>query len=322
MSAAAPSTIGAHYVEPSATVPLTPGDKIADLYSRNMSGTVLQRLTDRVYWVQAYNYATVFYVGDEGVLLFDALEGVSPMVTAAIAEVTDKPVTALVYSHYHADHIGDVQQYVDAAAERGEQLRIIASSATRDKMQVVGSSYPLPTDIVEWPTGETRFESLTLRLHGFEWAAHTEDHSAWLLVEEGVVHAPDLINPDQPPFWKFAGNERFLFADRNLREVRDLDWTFLSGGHGNVGYREDIDFDLQFMADLTAAVGAAMGRNDFTSFIDPNANAHTGFLSGWIAAVAEDAVEGMRPKYGELYGFEDATRPNAEMVAFSLFEHR
>ncbi len=322
MSATATSTIGAHYVDPSTTQTLTPGDKIGDLYSRNMQGPVVQRLTDRVWWVAAFNYQTIFYVGDDSVLLFDAPEGISPMVAGAIAEVTDKPVTHVVYSHYHADHIADIGLFVDAANERGQELTVIGSAKTVAKMNLVGSQYPVPTQVIAWPTGEFQFEGLTVQLHGFEWAAHTDDHSAWLLVQEGVVHSPDLINPDQPPFWRFAGNERFLFSADNLRQVRGLEWTYLSGGHGNIGYREDIDFDLAFMDDLVAAVGDAMGRHDFMSFITPDATAHTGFLAAWIDAIAGDAVEAMRPKYGELYGFEDATRPNAEMVAFSMFEHR
>jgi hypothetical protein len=30
----------------------------------------------------------------------------------------------------------------------------------------------------------------------------------------------------------------------------------------------------------------------------------------------------MRPKYGQLYGFEAASPPNAEMVAWTMFEYR
>lgn len=322
MSAAVPSTTGATYVEPSATEALKPGTKIADLYSRNMQGPVLQRLTDRVYWVAAFNYQTIFYVGDESVLLFDAPEGIGGMVDGAIKSVTDKPVTTVVYSHYHADHIADVSIWVEAAKERGQELTIVGTAKTLEKMQLVGSQYPVPTEVLAWPNSQFTFEGLTVDAHGFEWAAHTDDHSAWLLKEEGVVHSPDLINPDQPPFWRFAGNERFLFSAENLRAVRDLEWTYLSGGHGNIGYREDIDFDLAFMEDLVAAVGEAMGKNDFMSFIDPAANAHTGFLAAWIDKIATEAVNALRPKYGSLYGYEDATKPNAEMVAFSMFEHR
>ena len=63
---AVPSPTGARYVEPSAETILQPGVKIGDLYERNMSQPyVLQRLAERTWWVQSFNYGTVFYVGDE-----------------------------------------------------------------------------------------------------------------------------------------------------------------------------------------------------------------------------------------------------------------
>src|SRR5690554_3623710 len=72
----AASTVGATYVEPSATKPIKPEDKIDNLFARNMEQPyVLQRLTDRSYFFQRFFYSTTFYVGDEGVLLFDAPEG-------------------------------------------------------------------------------------------------------------------------------------------------------------------------------------------------------------------------------------------------------
>ena len=39
--------------------------------------------------------------------LFDAPEGRGKYLLQAIRDVTPLPVTALVYSHYHVDHIGD-----------------------------------------------------------------------------------------------------------------------------------------------------------------------------------------------------------------------
>lgn len=126
-----PSTVGATYVEPSAETILQAGTKIGDLFRRNMTQPyVLQRLSQRAYWVQAFNYGTVFYVGDRGVLVFDTLEGVYDNITQAIASVTDKPIIAAVYPHYHADHIGDIGKYVEAARQQGIELRIIASSKT------------------------------------------------------------------------------------------------------------------------------------------------------------------------------------------------
>jgi glyoxylase-like metal-dependent hydrolase (beta-lactamase superfamily II) len=322
-SSAIQSTVGATYVEPSAESILQPGTKIGDLFRRNMTQPyVLQRLSQRAWWVQAFNYGTVCYVGEHGVLIFDTLEGVYDNITQAVASVTDKPITAAIYPHYHADHIGDIGKHVEAARQQGIELRIIASSKTRQSMDLANSSFPRPTQVLTWPRDSFEFEGLTVELHGFEWAAHSDDHAAWLLKQDRIIHAPDLINPDQPPFWRFAGNERFRFHEDNLKQVYDLEWDYLSGSHGNVGTRVDIDFDLAFIADLKAAVGKAMADHPFSEFVDPSANAHTAFLANFFATIAREATDAMRPRYGHLYGFEDATPPNAEMVGWALFEYR
>ncbi len=318
-----PSTVGATYVEPSATDVLEPGNKLGDLLRRNLTQPyVLQRLSERAWWVPSSNYGTVFYVGDDGVLVLDAPEGVYDNIIQAVASVTDKAITAVVYPHYHADHIGDIGHYVAAAEARGQQPRIIASETTRQSMDLANSSVPRPTEVLDWPHGSFEFEGLTVELHGFEWAAHSDDHSAWLLVEDRIIHSPDLINPDQPPFWKFAGNERFRFHEDNLRQIYDLGWDHLSGSHGNLGTRDDIDFELAFLVDMKAAIGDAMAAHPFGDFVDPTTDAHTSFLSNFFGTIATETVDALRPKYGQLYGFEYATKPNAEMVAWTLFEYR
>ena len=318
-----PSTIGATYVEPSADKVLEPGEKIGDLFKRNMTGPyVLQRLSERTWWVQSFNYGTVFYVGDRGVLIFDTLEGVYDNITQAIASVTDKPITAAIYPHYHADHVGDIGKYVEGAQKQGHSLRIIGSEKTRQSMDLSNSSFPRPTEVLDWPRGSFEFEDLKVELHGFEWAAHTDDHAAWLLTQDRILHSSDLINPDQPPFWKFAGNERFHWHEPNLEQIYDLEWDHLSGSHGNIGTREDIDFEFAFLADLKGAVGDAIAAHPFSDFVDPSAGTHTGFLPKWSTTIAREATDAIRPKYGKLYGFEEATLPNAEMVTWAMYEYR
>lgn len=147
------SPTNATYVEPSAEVILKPGLKIGDLLRRNMTQPyVLQRLIKRTWWVQSFNYGTVFYVGERGVLIFDTLEGVYDNITKAVASVTDKLITAAVYPHYHADHIGDIGKYVEAAKNRGIALEIIASTKTRQLMDLAKSSFPAPDEGAEVAT--------------------------------------------------------------------------------------------------------------------------------------------------------------------------
>ena len=321
---AAPSTVQAIYVEPSATRALQPGEKIDQLYTRNNTQDyVLQRLTQRTYWFQRQHYGTLFYVGDNGVLLFDPLESRGEQISKAIAEVTKLPVTAMVYSHNHADHIGDANGFAEAAAKAGVKLRIIASKATAAKMAFLKSALPKPTETVAWPSGSFKFEQLTVALHGFARAAHADDHGVWLLTGEKVAHLPDLVNPDQPPFWDFAGSESFAYYEANLEQLAKLDWTYLNGGHGNVGARADIEFYRMFLGDLKQAVGKALGEVAWGAGVDAaKVNAHTAFLPAWLGAVAENATAALRPKYGSYYGFEAATPRNAEMVALAMFSYK
>jgi len=321
----APSTVNATYVDPSATVALAPGQKLSHLYARNMSQPyILQRLTEHTYFFQRQFYGTTFYVGTKGVLLFDPLDDRAPQLLQAIAEVTKLPVTAIVYSHDHADHIGSAQAILDASKAAGvKKVRIIASRATADKMKVLKSHHPAPTEIVAWPAGSFKFEGLVVKLSGFERAAHADDHAAWLLVGEKVVHLPDHINPDQPPFWGFAADENFIYFESNLEQLAKLDWVYLNGGHGNVGSRADLDFYRTFIGDLKQAVGAALGQVPWGTGVDASrVNAHTYFLPAWLAGVAKKATDTLRPKYGRTYGFEAGTPRNAEMVALAMFSYR
>jgi glyoxylase-like metal-dependent hydrolase (beta-lactamase superfamily II) len=205
----------------------------------------------------------------------------------------------------------------------GAKLRVIASKATAAKMAFLKSSHPSPTETVAWPRGTFRFEDLTVEFHGFERAAHTDDHGVWLLVHEKVAHLPDLVNPDQPPFWAFAGSERFVYYEANVDQLARLDWAYLNGGHGNVGAKADVEFYRSFLADLKQAVGKAMSEVPWGTGVDAtNVNAHTAFLPAWLNAIAKNATDALRPKYGSYYGFESATARNAEMVAMSMFSYR
>lgn len=317
----APSTVDATYVAESATDSLAPGEKVESLYTKNVTQDyILQRLTDRVYFFQRQFYGTIFYVGDDGVLLFDALEGRSEAIEAAIDEVTDLPITAILYSHNHADHIAGAPELI--AANPG--VRVIATEATVDLMDRLGSNLPRPTEVIAQDAASFAFEDLTVRVAAFDAEAHAHDHAAYVLEDTGVVHVPDVINPDQPPFWSFAGAEGYLGYRDLIRQIDALEWEYLSGGHGNVGSRADVAFYLRFLDDLEAAVGQALGAVPWGAGIsDPTAlNAHTAYLSNWITAVGQHATETLRPDYGAYYGFDYATPKNAEMVAMYLFSYR
>ncbi|WP_197445764.1 MULTISPECIES: MBL fold metallo-hydrolase [unclassified Pseudomonas] len=297
----AASTVGAPYVEPSATKPIKQEEKIGNLFTRNMEQPyVLQRLTDRSYYVQRFFYSTTFYVGNEGVLLFDAPEGRGAQILQAIREVTPLPVTTIVYSHFHVDHIGDAKFWVDEAQKSGRSLRIVASKETANKMGFMNSRLPKPTQVLSGLTDAFKFEDLTVEMHRFSKPAHTDDHSVWLLKEQKVAHSPDLLNPDQLPMLGFAVSDTVVYHGANLKEVMALGWTHFVGGHGNVGYKEDFEFQLAFLEDLRQATLKARQEEAFTKHMKPTENNHAAFARSQRDAIIMRVTEELRPKYGKM----------------------
>src|ERR1700722_94820 len=159
------STTGAEYVEPSATELIKPGQRVSHLFPRMiMEDFVLQRVTERVWWVSRQFYGSLFYVGKRGVLLFDPFLGGAGATLAAIASGTPLPVTAVVYSHFHAHHVGGSRRLFELLA--AAPPRVIASKNTALWMSRFRSDLPPPAHAPEWPSGAVRFEDVTLRLRG------------------------------------------------------------------------------------------------------------------------------------------------------------
>lgn len=309
------STVNASYVEPSAEKIISPSDKLNNLFERNMSQPyILQKIGERTYYVQRYFYSTTFYVGDKGVLLFDAPEGRGKYLLQAIRDVTPLPVTALVYSHYHVDHIGDSPFWNDEAKKEGVNLRIIASKATAEKMQFMNSRLPVATQVLSKKDNQFKFEKQTIELHRFVKAGHTDDHSVWLLKQEKVAHSPDLLNPDQLPMMGFAVSDTLVYHDSNLRQVEMLDWKYFIGGHGNIGSHDDFKFQRQFLNDLRDTTIKVRKEESFGKFMNKTANNHADFARAQREAIIKKVTEVLRPKYGHMYGYDASMPANIEMA--------
>lgn len=309
------STVNASYVEPSAEKIISPSDKLNNLFERNMSQPyILQKIGERTYYVQRYFYSTTFYVGDKGVLLFDAPEGRGKYLLQAIRDVTPLPVTALVYSHYHVDHIGDSPFWNDEAKKEGVNLRIIASKATAEKMQFMNSRLPVATQVLSKKDDQFKFEKQTIELHRFVKAGHTDDHSVWLLKQEKVAHSPDLLNPDQLPMMGFAVSDTLVYHDSNLRQVEMLDCKYFIGGHGNIGSHDDFKFQRQFLNDLRDTTIKVRKEESFGKFMNKTANNHADFARAQREAIIKKVTEVLRPKYGHMYGYDASMPANIEMA--------
>ncbi len=309
-------TVGTTYIEASTDNILKPGARVVGLFPAAVNAkTLVQRISANSYWVFFDNYSTIFYVGKSAVLLLDPLaEGASAAVLEGIRSVTDKPVTTVLYSHNHADHIGGISVFVEAAQASGTALNIIASVATVEKQSYLSSALAAATIIVTTAQDTVKFENVTLKLVLFKHTAHTDDSAMWFLQEEGILHIPDLINPDQLPFLGFGGTENYAYYRSNLAALTNYDWKILSGGHGNVGYRSDVDFMLGYLDDLEAATVTAIGQVNWDKLFATEPNNH-----GTLVHMANEerdriAMDILRPKYSDYYGFEASVPYQIDMV--------
>lgn len=106
--------------------PLVPPGLTA--HSRKMKPAIYQ-VTDRVFL--AYGYAdanSILLVGDDGVVIVDATEDETKArsILAEFRKITDKPVKALIYTHFHPDHIGGARGFVDPCDVASGEVQVVS----------------------------------------------------------------------------------------------------------------------------------------------------------------------------------------------------
>lgn len=87
------------------------------------------KVTDRVYSAVGWNVANiVMIIGDDGIIMVDA--GLSPEtsreVLAEFRKITDKPIVAVIYSHFHHDHIDGIKGLVSLEQVESGKTQIYA----------------------------------------------------------------------------------------------------------------------------------------------------------------------------------------------------
>ncbi len=291
-------------IAPSSTVPLVPGQKLrVSDFDRMMRPYTIQRLTERAYWVEVMGYQSTVLVGDGGVLVIDApRDGRGAAIIQAIrTELTELPITTLVYSHYHFDHVGGANAYVEEAKRTGTELRIVGTETTRRQIQRYGERIPLPTEIIPVPWGRFEFEGTVIEV-GTPPAGHSTDNSWILLRDDKVLHNVDLVHPGLLEFPGFGWAEDLLGYEESVRELLTIDW------------------ETDYFDDVRRHVIKAIQRTEFGPFLNEDRTFYEWFID-YADSVSTKAVEGLRPKWGEHVGFDAVSKSHSEKMFWHLYMH-
>ena len=269
------------------------------------AGYLVQELKDKLYWVTDGIYSCIFLSTGSGVIVVDAPQTIAPNLLAAIASVTDEPVTHVVYSHHHADHIG-------GAGVLPKTATFIAQQATADLLaREADPNRPVPTvtfdDTYTLTVGS---QTLVLDYHG---PNHDVGNVFAYAPKQKVLMVVDIVWPGWAPFDELgsAVDMRGYLAAHD--QILNYDFDILVGGHVNrVGTKADVTTDQEYLMDLEVNAGAALQNFDMASLAgkvtDPtNVWAYgRALLEEWPKQCVADTLAKWRGRLGAVDVFANA----------------
>jgi glyoxylase-like metal-dependent hydrolase (beta-lactamase superfamily II) len=254
-------------------------------------GYRLQDFGDGLYMITDNIYQSMFLVHDMGVVVVDAPPNYAAKIPQAIAEVTGKPVTHLVYSHSHTDHIGG------AGSLGGSPIIVAHEETLRLLKRATDPNRPLPTlTFASRHMLTVGGKSLELTYHG---DAHEPGNIFIYAPKQRVLMAVDLVFPGWMPWRRFAVAHDVPGFFEQVERIRKLPWTILVGGHvARTGTHADVDVQAEFMADLKTAASNALASTRPGVGLDPldTGNPWAGY-DNYIDRVALACVNAVTPKW-------------------------
>jgi len=219
-------------------------------------GYIVKPLGEGLYYVGDGIYNAMFLVYDRGVVAVDAPPSLGANYLAAIREVTALPVTHVVYSHSHTDHIGSASlfpksaQYI-AQDETGAILR-----RRRDPRR------PVPT--VTFAKSYTlKVGSQTLQLD-YRGPNHEAGNIFIYAPRQKALMIVDIVYPGWVAFKNLGISHDVQSYIEAHDDILTYDFTTLVPGHVNrTGTRQDVLVAKQFLRDLHANAVASFQAISF-----------------------------------------------------------
>jgi cyclase len=221
------------------------------------TGTI-KKIRDNLYVIPGAGGNTTVFVTGGGVVLVDTkLPNNGEAILNQVRSVTDKPVSTIINTHAHPDHIGS-NEYFPASVE------VVAHENTRKWMaanpRVASNPAAMPhrtfTDRMTFGSGDDRIE-----LYYFG-AGHTDGDAFIVFPARRAVAAGDLFAWKMAPLIDpMAGGSVLALPDTLERAVTGIVGVdTVIEGHGDVNTWEGFRAYVQFNRALVEAAKAGMGQ--------------------------------------------------------------
>jgi glyoxylase-like metal-dependent hydrolase (beta-lactamase superfamily II) len=267
-------------------------------------GYLVQEIRDHLYWVTDGSYNAMFLVTDKGVVAVDAPPSIGKNYLKAIAEVTDKPVTYVIYSHAHIDHIG-------AAGIFPKNATFIAQQETAAELQRAKSVASNASMVPSIPT-VTFSKNYTLQIGNqtlkldYYGVNHLPGNIFIYAPKQKVLMLVDIIFPGWIPFPYLAiAKDTAGFITAHDIALNNYDFDTIVAGHlTRLGTRNDVIIQKEFVSDLEKAAATANQEVLFSKIASQVGSFDNPWLifSTYIDAINKQCEDGMLPKWQSRLG--------------------
>jgi glyoxylase-like metal-dependent hydrolase (beta-lactamase superfamily II) len=214
-------------------------------------GYRLQQLGRGLFMVTDNAYQSLFLVHDHGVIVVDAPPAYAARLRRAIAEVTALPVTHIVYSHSHADHIA-------GTAELGGNPIIVAHEETKRLLERAGDRRRPPPTVTFSDRHVLSVGGQRLEL-SYRGVGHEPGNIFIYAPEQQVLMVVDVVFPGWMPWRRFALAEDLSGYFDQVEAIAAHPFETFVGGHvSRTGNRADVLLQLDFMKDVKDAAAEAL----------------------------------------------------------------
>jgi glyoxylase-like metal-dependent hydrolase (beta-lactamase superfamily II) len=216
------------------------------------AGYLTTSLGHGTYMVTDGSYQIMFVVSTAGVILIDAPPTTGLHIAYAIGNITDKPITHMIYSHSHADHIGYAGLLIT------DHVEIIAHEETLFRLAEVRDPLrPLPKTTFKQDY-ELHVGNQTIQL-SYKGENHCPGNIFIYLEAPKVLMVVDVVFPGWVPFAQLAESTNIFNWIRAHDEILRYNFTHYIGGHlGRPGTRDDVLVQQEYLNDLSTNCNASI----------------------------------------------------------------
>ncbi|MEV6759268.1 MBL fold metallo-hydrolase [Streptomyces sp. NPDC051105] len=282
------------------------------------SGYVVQDLGGGAHFVTQGMINTMFVETKNGVVLVDASPFLGDKLLEAIETVTPKPVTHLIYSHAHADHIGA------ADLLKRDGLKIISHEITGEFIKEVKNDdrRPLPTETFSGRRKEMDIDGVRFVLdYTGDW--HQAGNLFIHLPELKLMGAMDSFTPKSAPFFRLYFSAHVPAYFDAMDQLLEYDYETIVTGHMALpGTPEDVATNREYIRDLRAAASEALRTVDMreaSAAAKVPADNKQAEIKVWMDAVTARAAELMPSWEKRLGGTDIFLSDNLNATAWSVF---